>query len=484
MTSRPAADPEGDVPPIAADVLWLEPYPDRLVDPHEAAVARETLEIAFVAAIQHLPPRQRASLILRDVAGFSARETAKLLGTSVPAVNSGLQRARDRLRERLPSRRDEWPRSDTPAEQREVARRYVEAVERRDFSALAALVREGARFSFPPRPLWYDGLEAFRRGSEKHAAPGEHLFVAAQANMQPAVAIYLRAPGQGALPSARARGAACRGGARRRGRGLEPAGAVRGLRPTDEFSAVAPFQQGRVQHEGGPMKVGTEQEWQAARKELLAAERELEEHAGRVEQQRRELPWVPVEKEYRFATEDGPMSLPELFDGRSQLLIYHLMFGEDWAVACPGCSSLADGLGGVVAHLNDRDVTLLCMSQAPLEKLVAYKGRRGWTVPYVSAHGGDFLFDYGYAFRREEMSGTVRGEFDMGQLLGEAPQWLRDYREDVGAPDLESAVSVSAGWSVFAMRDGAVYNTYRVYPHSRLITPLFSGLLELVPNKE
>ena len=232
------------------------------------------------------------------------------------------------------------------------------------------------------------------------------------------------------------------------------------------------------------MKVGTEQEWQAARKELLAAERELEEHAKRVEEQRHELPWVPVEKEYRFASEDGPKSLAELFEGRSHLLIYHLMFGEDWAVACPGCSSLVDGLVGVVAHLNDRDVTLLCMSHAPLDKLVAYKRRRGWTVPYVSAHGGDFLFDYDYAFRREEMSGIVRDEFDMGQLLREAPQWLRDYREEVGAPDLESAVSVSAGWSVFAMRDGAVYNTYRVYPHARLVTPLFSGLLELLPNKE
>jgi len=155
------------------------------------------------------------------------------------------------------------------------------------------------------------------------------------------------------------------------------------------------------------MKLGTEQEWQAARKELLAAERELEEHAKRVEEQRRELPWVSVEKEYRFATEDGPKSLPALFEGRSQLLIYHLMFGEDWAVACPGCSSLADGLGGVVMHLIDHDVTLLCMSRAPLDKLVAHKRRRGWTVPYVSAHGGDFLFDYGYAFRREEMTGIV-----------------------------------------------------------------------------
>jgi len=232
------------------------------------------------------------------------------------------------------------------------------------------------------------------------------------------------------------------------------------------------------------MRVGTEQEWRAARKELLAAERESEEHAKRVEEQRRELPWAPVEKEYTFATEDGSKSLPELFEGRSRLLIYHLMFGENWAVACPGCSSLADGLGGVVVHLNDRDVTLLCMSQAPLDKLVAYKRRRGWTVPYVSAHSGDFLFDYGYAFRREEMSGIVREEFDMGQVLRERPQWLRDYREEVGAPDLESAVSVSAGWSVFAMQNGAVYNTYRLYPHSHLITPLFSGLLELMPNKE
>jgi predicted dithiol-disulfide oxidoreductase (DUF899 family) len=248
------------------------------------------------------------------------------------------------------------------------------------------------------------------------------------------------------------------------------------------FSRSDRSNEDELNHEGGPMKVGTEQEWQAARRELLDAERELEEHARRVEEQRGALPWVAVEKEYSFATEAGLKALPELFEGRSQLLIYHLMFGEDWAVACPGCSSLADGLSGAVEHLNDRDVTLLCMSRAPLEKLVAYKQQRGWTVPYVSGYGDDFLFDYGFAFRREEMSGVIRDEFDMGELLREAPQWLRDYRDDVGAPDLESAVSVSAGWSVFAMRDGAVYNTYRVYPHSRIVTPLFSGLLELLPK--
>jgi predicted dithiol-disulfide oxidoreductase (DUF899 family) len=231
------------------------------------------------------------------------------------------------------------------------------------------------------------------------------------------------------------------------------------------------------------MIVGTEQEWQAARKELLAAEREFEEQAQRVVKQRRELPWVPVEKEYRFATENGHKSLSELFEGRSQLLIYHLMFAEDWQVACPGCSSVADGLSdGILLHLNNNDVTLTCMSQAPVRKVVAEKERHGWTVPWISAHESEFLFDYGFAFRREEMSGMVREEFDMGQLLREAPQWLRDYREEVGAPDLESAVSVSAGWSVFATRDGAVYNTYRVYPHSRIITPLFSVLLELMPS--
>jgi predicted dithiol-disulfide oxidoreductase (DUF899 family) len=230
------------------------------------------------------------------------------------------------------------------------------------------------------------------------------------------------------------------------------------------------------------MNVGTEQEWQAARKELRAAELDLEKHAERVEKQRRELPRVPVENEYRFATDAGSRTLPELFEGRSQLLIYHLMFGEEWEVACPGCTSVADGLSGTVAHLNNRGLTLICMSQAPLEKLAAYKAPRGWTVPWVSAYGSDFLFDYGFAFRREEMSSTARDEFDMGELLREPSQGLRDYREEVGAPDLESALSVSAGWSVFAMRDGAVYNTYRVYPPSRLVSPLFSPLLGLLPT--
>jgi RNA polymerase sigma-70 factor, ECF subfamily len=192
-----AADPEADVPPVASDVPWLDPYPDRLIDPHAAAVARETLEIAFVATIQHLAPRQRAALILRDVAGFSARETATLLDTSVAAANSALQRARERLRARLPSHRIDWVLPDhATAEARAVAQRYVEALERRDFAVLAELVHPDARFSFPPRRVWYDGLDAFRRASDKHAAPGEHLLVPAAANLQPAFAVYLQAPGE------------------------------------------------------------------------------------------------------------------------------------------------------------------------------------------------------------------------------------------------------------------------------------------------
>lgn len=240
------------------------------------------------------------------------------------------------------------------------------------------------------------------------------------------------------------------------------------------------FNKDGVEYREGRMKVATEQEWQAARKELLAAEQELAAHEQRVTKQRRELPWVPVEKHYTFATVDGPKSLPELFDGRSQLLIYHLMYGEDWKVACPGCTSVGDGLGCMVTHVNNRGVTLIAMSRAPLEKLVATKAQRGWTMPYVSGYGDDFLFDYGFAFRREEMFGIVRDEFDMEQLLREAPQWLQDYRDDVGAPDLQSAVSVSAGWSVFAMEDGAVYNTYRRYPP--LVGPPYAPLLEFVPK--
>src|SRR5215218_2494856 len=142
-------------------------------------------------------------------------------------------------------------------------------------------------------------------------------------------------------------------------------------------------------------KVGTREEWQAARDELLERENELAQRSEELAQQRRELPWVPVEKEYSFETEDGKKTLPELFDGRSQLLAYNIMFGPDYTGACPGCSNLADNLDGGLVHLNHRDVTLLCFSRAPNDKLQAYKRRMGWKFPYVSTHGSEFSFDFG-----------------------------------------------------------------------------------------
>jgi RNA polymerase sigma-70 factor (ECF subfamily) len=200
----PASDPEV-VPPEAPDVPWLQPYPDRLLassddEPDAVVVDKETIELAFIAAIQHLPPRQRAALLLRDVLGFSAKEAASLLQTSVAAANSALQRARTTLRERLPRRRLDWaPSSEPSAQERALVQRYVDAQQRGDAAAVDAVLREDVRVSFPPHPLWYDSREAFRRAVERHAAPGEYRFVPTGANMQPAIAGYLRSPGDTAF---------------------------------------------------------------------------------------------------------------------------------------------------------------------------------------------------------------------------------------------------------------------------------------------
>jgi RNA polymerase sigma-70 factor, ECF subfamily len=200
----PASDPEF-VPPEEPDVPWLQPYPDRLLasdddEPDAVVVQKETIELAFIAAIQHLPPRQRAVLLLRDVLGFSAKEAASLLQTSVAAANSALQRARRTLRERLPRRRLDWtPSSELSAQERALLQRYMDAQLRGDAAALDAVLREDARVSFPPLPLWYDGREPFRKAAERHAAPGDYRFVPTGANMQPAAAIYLRRPGDTAF---------------------------------------------------------------------------------------------------------------------------------------------------------------------------------------------------------------------------------------------------------------------------------------------
>jgi RNA polymerase sigma-70 factor, ECF subfamily len=187
-----AVDPTAPIPP-PAELPWLQPYPDRLLD---EVVARETIELAFMAAIQHLPPRQRAVLILRDVAGWSAKDAAALLELSVPAVNSALQRARATLRDRL-GERHEWSGSPS-AEERDLLRRYVDAHERADADALAELLREDVRLMMPPHAVWFEGREAILIAMRQGFDPefGRLRAVIAHANRQPAVAHYLRQPGK------------------------------------------------------------------------------------------------------------------------------------------------------------------------------------------------------------------------------------------------------------------------------------------------
>jgi RNA polymerase sigma-70 factor (ECF subfamily) len=200
-----AADPRL-APSAPADLPWLQPYPDRLLEPaarpedqpDAVVVARETIELAFVAAIQHLPPRQRAVLILRDLLGWSAKETASLIEASVASVNSALQRGRATLEDRLPKERTEWASSTgLSEEERELLRRYIEAHERADAGALAVLLREDARLTMPPHPTWYAGREAIVIAAQQGFDPefGHLRSVAAGANAQAAVAHYLRRPG-------------------------------------------------------------------------------------------------------------------------------------------------------------------------------------------------------------------------------------------------------------------------------------------------
>src|ERR671923_412443 len=177
-------------------------------------------------------------------------------------------------------------------------------------------------------------------------------------------------------------------------------------------------------------KTGTREEWQAARDQLATLEAEHAELGRRVAERRRRLPWVAVEKEYEFDTEDGKKTLAELFDGRSQLLAYNIMFGPDYQLgACPGCSSLADELDGTLIHLNKRDVTLICFSRAPIDRLIAYKERMGWQFPYVSTYGSDFPFDFGLALTPEQAQQIP----EVKEMIDNPPEWLRFWSEQVGA---------------------------------------------------
>src|SRR3977135_4346019 len=169
-------------------------------------------------------------------------------------------------------------------------------------------------------------------------------------------------------------------------------------------------------------KIGTREEWRSAREDLAKLEAEHAELGAKVTEQRRQLPWVPVEKEYEFDTQDGKKTLAELFDGRSQLLAYNIMFGPDYELgACPGCSNLGDELDATRVHLNHRDVTLICFSRAPIDRLIAYKQRMGWQFPYVSTYETEFPFDFGLALTPEQAQEIP----EVKALLEDPPVWLR-----------------------------------------------------------
>ncbi|HEV3265958.1 MAG TPA: DUF899 family protein, partial [Acidimicrobiales bacterium] len=177
-------------------------------------------------------------------------------------------------------------------------------------------------------------------------------------------------------------------------------------------------------------KVGTRQEWQTAREELAHLEAEQAERNEEIKRKRLDLPWVRVEKDYEFDTEDGKKTLHELFDGRSQLLAYNAMFGPDYTLgACPGCTGLVDGLDGTLVHLNHCDVTLIAFSRAPIDRLTAYKQRMGWQLPYVSTYNTDFAFDFGLALTEEQAQHIP----EIKEMIDNPPEWLRFWSKQIGA---------------------------------------------------
>ncbi|MFL5504713.1 MAG: DUF899 family protein [Gemmatimonadaceae bacterium] len=227
-------------------------------------------------------------------------------------------------------------------------------------------------------------------------------------------------------------------------------------------------------------KIGTREEWQTARDKLAKLEAELAERNEEIKRKRLELPWVPVVKQYEFDTADGKKTLAELFDGRSQLLAYNIMYGPDYvAGACPGCTSLADGFDGQLIHLNKRDVTFLCFSRAPIDRLTAYKKRMGWQFPYVSTHGTDFPFDFGLALTKQQAQGIP----EVKQMVDNPPGWLQEWSEQVGA-ELEDGLRESPSYIAFARENGTIYHTYTVMAPDPFVAPFFSMLLERTPKPQ
>jgi predicted dithiol-disulfide oxidoreductase (DUF899 family) len=219
-------------------------------------------------------------------------------------------------------------------------------------------------------------------------------------------------------------------------------------------------------------KVGTREEWQAARDELLKKEKEVTRRGDELARERRKLPWVRIEKEYGFETEEGTKTLAELFDGRSQLMMYHFMFGPEYEAGCPVCSSGADTYNGAVPHLNARDATFLCASRAPLEKLQAYKRRMGWSFPWVSTEGSVFNYDFHATHTEEELAPF---------LAGEIPPTVERMAADCGT-NVSTYVAEGPGLSVFALDGDDVYLTYRTQARGLEIMLGFYPLLDRGPK--
>jgi predicted dithiol-disulfide oxidoreductase (DUF899 family) len=211
---------------------------------------------------------------------------------------------------------------------------------------------------------------------------------------------------------------------------------------------------------------GTREEWLAARLELLKAEKALTRKSDELTRQRQALPWVRIDKAYRFETDEGSASLADLFRGRSQLIVYHFMFGPDYKAGCPSCSSIADGFDGVAVHLANHDVTLSAVSRAPLEKLQTYKRRMGWTFPWASSHGSDFNFDFNISFTEEQQrEGSIEYNYERGGHVMDAaqvPEPVAQFAATCGT-DAATYTRDRPGLSTFVLEDGVVYHTYSTY---------------------
>jgi predicted dithiol-disulfide oxidoreductase (DUF899 family) len=213
-------------------------------------------------------------------------------------------------------------------------------------------------------------------------------------------------------------------------------------------------------------KIGTREEWLAARLELLDAEKALTRRNDELAQQRQALPWVRIDKSYRFETDQGSASLADLFGGRSQLVVYHFMFGPDYKAGCPSCSSIADSFNGIVAHLQHHDVAFWAMSRAPLAKLQAYKQRMGWTFPWASSSEGDFNFDFDVSFTEEQQrKGEIEYNYQRGGHAMDAtpvPEPVVQFADTCGT-DAPTYARDRPGVSTFVLEDGAIYHAYSTY---------------------